>query len=107
MSETTRRITFSLDEIEDAEILAWLEGFGARKRSEAIRGALRAQAQRDWTQAVDGDRGDQAGDQAERIARCIVDKLGEAGVLVSPSGGISRTPDVDPVVRENLAGLGG
>lgn len=101
MSETIRRITFSLDKIRDAEILAWLDEvvWQKRSRSAVIRDALRAQ--------VDGDH--EAGgpdDQAERIACYVVDKLGEAGVLVSSSGGISRTPDVDPVVRENLAGLG-
>ncbi len=89
-------VSFSLDSIQDADILRWLEGLPKRGRSEAIRSALRS--------GIGG--GITLGDVYQAI-REIDRKLARGMVLAGAEGGdVGDLPDEPPDIAAALDNLG-
>ena len=92
-----RRFSISLHDINDAEIIAWIDGLPSRSRSAAIRDVLRGHVNGGQ---VGGDVG-----LADQVADRVVERLAQAGQLAQAAGrGVER---VDADVIDNLGRIGG
>ena len=92
----TVTISFTVDGEKDRDLVRWLDGLPRRKRSEAIRGALRAHL---------GRGGVTLGDVYQAVK--ALERRLDSGVLVasaSPSDGDG--PDAPPDVLAALDNLG-
>ena len=92
----TVTVSFTVDSEKDRDLVRWLDGLPRRKRSEAIREALRAHL---------GRGGVTLGDVYQAV-KALERKLGTGVVVASASPSGRDEPDVPPDVLAALDSLG-
>jgi len=92
----TVTISFTVDSEKDRDLVRWLDGLPRRKRSEAIRQALRAHLARGSVTLGD----------VYQAVKVLERRLDTGLVVASPSRLDLREPDAPPDVLEALDSLG-
>jgi len=92
----TVTVSFTVDGEKDRDLVRWLDGLARRKRSEAIRQALRAHL---------GQGGVTLGDVYQAV-KALERKLGTSVVVASTSLSDRDEPDAPPDVLAALDSLG-